>query len=197
MKPGKHFNQQQKLAVLASARTIGIKEAAVLAEIHYTTIYEWRRQVEALGEEAFLARKVASRGRGEKRITESQEKAILETWERHPGFGPGQVRNQLRRQGMTVSTRTVQRIMQAGGYQGKRKDSAAKEVQHSSQAKFITRRPFLQLKYRRRCEPSGIAHKWTIRRRPRQDSPSPPSKYFLRPFVQASCRRKKELSNLT
>jgi hypothetical protein len=73
--------------------------------------------LEALGEEAFLARKVASRGRGEKRITESREKAILETWERHPGFGPGQVRNQLRRQGMTVSTRTVQRTMQAGGYQ--------------------------------------------------------------------------------
>jgi transposase InsO family protein len=129
MKPGKHFNQQQKLAVLESAKAIGIKEAAVLAELHYTTIYDWRRQLEALGEEAFLARQVVSRGRGEKRITESQEKAILETWERHPGFGPGQVRNQLRRQGMTVSTRTVQRIMQAGGYQGKRKDSAAKEVQ--------------------------------------------------------------------
>lgn len=129
MKPGKHFNQEQKLAVLASAKAIGIKEAAVLAEVHYTTIYEWRKQLEALGEETFLARKVVSRGRGEKRITESQEKAILETWERHPGFGPGQVRNQLRRQGMSVSTRTVQRIMQAAGYQGKRKSQDAKDVQ--------------------------------------------------------------------
>jgi transposase InsO family protein len=129
MKPGKQFNQKQKLAVLESAKTIGIKEAAVLAEVHYTTIYEWRRQFEVLGEEAFLARKVVSRGRGEKRITESQEKAILDTWERHPGFGPGQVRNQLRRQGMSVSTRTVQRIMQTGGYQGKRKSFEAKEVQ--------------------------------------------------------------------
>jgi len=98
MKPGKHFNQQQKLAVLASAKTVGVKEAAVLAEVHYTTIYDWRRQLEALGEEAFLARTTPSRGRGEKRISESQEKAILATWERHPGFGPGQVRNQLRRQ---------------------------------------------------------------------------------------------------
>lgn len=129
MKPGKQFNQEQKVAVLESAKTIGIKEAAVLAEVHYTTIYEWRRQFEALGEEAFLARKVVSRGRGEKRITESQEKAILDTWRRHPGFGPGQVRNQLRRQGMSVSTRTVQRIMQAGGYQGKGKSSEIKEVQ--------------------------------------------------------------------
>jgi hypothetical protein len=36
MKPGKYFNQQQKRAVLASAKTIEIKEAAVLAEVHYS-----------------------------------------------------------------------------------------------------------------------------------------------------------------
>ena len=128
MKPSKQFNQEQKLAVLESAKAIGIKEAAALAGVHFTTIYEWRKQLEALGEEAFLARKVLSRGRGVKRITESQEKAILDTWEKNPGFGPGQVRNQLRRQGMTVSTRTVQRIMEAGGYQVKRKSSDKKEV---------------------------------------------------------------------
>jgi hypothetical protein len=80
----------------------------------------------ALGEESFLARKVASRGRGVKRITESQVKAILETWERHRGFGPGQVRNPLLRQGMTVSTRTVPRNMQAGGYQDKKKGISIK-----------------------------------------------------------------------
>ena len=129
MKQGKQFSQEQKLAVLESAKAIGIKEAAVLAEVHYTTIYEWRRQLEALGEEAFLARRVQSKGRGIKRITESQEKAVLETWERHPGFGPGQVRNQLRRQGMSISTRTVQRLMQANGYTGKRQRPEQKEAQ--------------------------------------------------------------------
>ena len=129
MKQGKQFSQEQKLAVLESAKAIGIKEAAVLAEVHYTTIYEWRRQLEALGEEAFLARRVQSKGRGIKRITESQEKAVFETWERHPGFGPGQVRNQLRRQGMSISTRTVQRLMQANGYTGKRQRPEQKEAQ--------------------------------------------------------------------
>lgn len=128
MKPSKRFNQEQKLAVMESAKAIGVKEAAVLAGVHFTTIYEWRKQLEALGEEAFLARKVVSKGRGVKRITESQEKAILETWELNPGFGPGQVRNQLRRQGMSVSTRTVQRIMEASGYQVKRKNEKEKEV---------------------------------------------------------------------
>lgn len=121
MEPSKHFTQEQKLVILESAQSVGIKKAAVLAQVHYTTIYEWRRQLEALGEAAFLAKKTVSRGRGVKRVTESQEKAVLETWQQHPGFGPGQVRNQLRRQGMTISTRTVQRVMTANGYVGKRK----------------------------------------------------------------------------
>lgn len=123
----KQYNQEQKLAVLESAAVIGIREAAKLAEVHYTTIYEWRHQLEALGKEAFLARVVVSKGRGVKQISESQEKAILKTWQNHPGFGPGQVRNQLRRQGMTVSTRTVQRIMRAGGYVGQRLQPARKQ----------------------------------------------------------------------
>ena len=77
MKPGKHFDQEQKLAVLASAKAIGVKEAAVLAEVHYTTIYEWRRQLEAFGEEAFLARKVVSRGRGESGSPRARKRPYL------------------------------------------------------------------------------------------------------------------------
>ncbi len=99
-----------------------------LAEVHYTSVYEWRNQLSALGRDGFLARKTASRGRGEKQISESQENAILETWHNNPGYGPGQVRNQLRRQGMTVSTRTVRRVMQVNGYAGQRKRSPEKKA---------------------------------------------------------------------
>jgi len=129
MEAKQQFGQDQKLAILASAEGIGIKEAAKLAGVHYTTVYEWRNQLAALGQEAFLAKNTVSKGRGVKRISENQEKAILETWQNNPGFGPGQIRNQLRRQGMTVSTRTVQRIMEAGGYVGQRQRPAKKEWQ--------------------------------------------------------------------
>ena len=123
----KQYSQDQKLVILESAKEIGIKEAAKLAGVHYTSVYEWRNQLKALGREAFLTRKMASRGHGEKKISENQEKAVIETWQNNPGFGPGQIRNQLRRQGMTISTRTVQRIMQAGGYVGPRKGTSKKE----------------------------------------------------------------------
>ncbi len=121
MEKKKHFTQKQKLDILESAKEIVIKKAGNLAGIHYTTVYQWQRKLEVLGEEAFLAYLPKSRGRGIKKVTEEQEKGVLETWERYPGFGPSQVRNQLRRQGITISTRTVQRIMEANGYLGIRK----------------------------------------------------------------------------
>ena len=36
----KQFNQQQKLAILKSAENLSIRDAADIAGIHYTTIYD-------------------------------------------------------------------------------------------------------------------------------------------------------------
>ena len=51
---------------------------------------------------------------------------MLDCWKANPGFGPGQVRGQLRRAGITISTRSVRKLMQANGYRTrqKRPDSA-------------------------------------------------------------------------
>jgi len=133
----KRFNQEQKLAVLKSASKVGMKEGARVAEIHYTSVYQWQRQLEALGEEGFLAYKPSTPGRGIKRISAKKEEAVLSTWKRYAGFGPGQVRNQLRRQGMTVSTRTVRQIMEANGYKSPRK----KDKEKGEDNRFEARRP--------------------------------------------------------
>jgi len=116
-----HFSQKQKLDILKSTKDVGIKKSADLTGVHYSTVYQWQRKLEVLGEEAFLAYRPKSRGRGIKKITEKQEKAVIDTWERYPGFGPSQIRNQLRRQGITIFTKTVQKIMEANGYSGIRK----------------------------------------------------------------------------
>ena len=109
MEKKSHLTQKQKLDI------------GDLGGIHYTTVYQWQRKLEVLGEEAFLAYLPKAHGRGIKKVTEEQEKGVLETWERYPGLGSSQARNQLRRQGITISTRTVQRIMEANGYLGIRK----------------------------------------------------------------------------
>jgi putative transposase len=133
----KRFDQRQKLAVIKSASRVGIKEAARVAEIHYTSVYQWQRQVDALGEEGFLAYKPSTPGRGIKEISGKKEEGVVSTWKRYPGFGPGQVRNQLRRQGMTISIKTVRQIMEANGYKSPRKKSKEK----GDDNRFEARRP--------------------------------------------------------
>lgn len=82
----RQFNQKQKLAILESARKVGIKEAARMAGVHYNSVYQWRRRFEAMGKEAFLSYKLASPGRGVKKITAEQEEAVLSTWRNHTSF---------------------------------------------------------------------------------------------------------------
>jgi transposase-like protein len=49
-------------------------------------------------------------------IEAQRDAEVLAEWKRHPGLGPSQVRNQLRRKGVKVSTRTVRRVMEDAGY---------------------------------------------------------------------------------
>jgi len=110
------FSQEQKLKILKSAKKLGVRPAAEIAGVHYTTVYDWRKQLETKREKAFLEHQPVIPGRGVKKISLEQEEAVLTARNNNPGFGPGQIRNQLRRQGITISIRTVRKIMQANGY---------------------------------------------------------------------------------
>ena len=132
----KQFNQAQKLAVLEAADKIGVKPAAEAVGVHYTTVYDWQHRFKVLGKQGFLDYKASHPGRGLKHISPEQERAILDTWNNNAGFGPGQVRNQLRRQGITISTRSVRRVMQANGYQSSKHNSKPAASQ-----RFEARRP--------------------------------------------------------
>jgi transposase InsO family protein len=117
----RHFSQEEKHTILMSAKDIGVDKAAEIAGLHYTTVYGWRNDLAAMGEKAYLAYRPSRPGRGEKHITEKQEKAIFDVWKKNPGYGPGQVRNQLRRQGITISIVTVRKILESNGYKSPRK----------------------------------------------------------------------------
>ncbi len=72
-----NFTQQQKVAILKSAKRTTVKDAAKVADVHYTTVYDWHKQLEAIGEEAFLIYKISKPGRGIKQISEEKEQAVL------------------------------------------------------------------------------------------------------------------------
>lgn len=132
----KQFTQEQKLIILKSAAEIGIRNAAKIAQVHYTTVYEWRRNLKIMGKKAFLAYQPRYPGRGVKAISAENEAAVLDCWKTNPGFGPGQVRGQLRRQGITISIRSIRKIMTANGYRGAYKKSDKEKPQ-----RFEAQRP--------------------------------------------------------
>jgi len=131
----KNFTQKQKVAVLKSVEKTNVRNAAKVAGVHYTTVYDWRQQFKALGEEAFLKYQVAKPGRGIKQISPEKEQAVLKEWKNNPGFGPGQIRNQLRRQRITISIKSVRKIMQANGYK------VSKEREEREEQRFEASRP--------------------------------------------------------
>ena len=123
----KQFSQKQKLTIVRKGEEIGIKRVAKIAEVHYTTVYAWKKQLNALGEQAFLSYEPSHPGRGIKKISIEDEQAIQKVWDDNPGYGPGQVRASLRRQGITISIGTVRKIMHANGYHFGDKNKDKKE----------------------------------------------------------------------
>jgi transposase InsO family protein/transposase-like protein len=47
---------------------------------------------------------------------DERERRVLQEWRAHPGLGPSQVRNQLRRAGFKISVHSVRVVMEAHGY---------------------------------------------------------------------------------
>lgn len=140
------FDQQQKLRILEKAKEIGIKEAAKIAGVHFATVYKWRQVLETLGQEAFLEYSPQRPGRGEKEITPEQDSAIMGVWQSNPEYGPEQVRSQLRRQGKTISIRTIRKVMEANGYQTKQtKKVAASQRFEASRPLELTQMDILEL----------------------------------------------------
>lgn len=142
-----YFDQQQKLTILEKAKGIGIKEAAKIAEVHFATVYRWRQMLETLGKEAFLEYSPNRPGRGEKEITPEQDSAIMGVWQANPEYGPEQVRSQLRRQGKTISIRTIRKVMQANGYQAKqtKKEKIASQRFEASRPLELAQMDILEL----------------------------------------------------
>ena len=89
----RQFSQKQKMATLDSAAKIGVKQAVEVSGVHFTTVHDWRRQLNSLGKQLLFDYKPSYPGRGIQQITPEQEKVVLATWKDNPGYGPGQVRN--------------------------------------------------------------------------------------------------------
>lgn len=112
-RPAKRYTPSQIAQVVEVAARDGVSAAARKHGCSRFAVYAWLRKVEraAAGEGPS-----PTSGPAQSEIEARRDVEILEEWKRHPGLGPSQVRNQLRRRGIKVSVHTVRRVMEADGY---------------------------------------------------------------------------------
>jgi len=110
---GRSYTPSQRAQMLEYAAEHGIGAASKHFKVSRYALYDWRRRVER-----------AAQGRGDdptsgpaqQDIEAQRDQEILAEWKRHPGLGPSQIRNQLRRKGIKVSVHTTRRVMEEAGY---------------------------------------------------------------------------------
>jgi transposase InsO family protein len=111
-KRGKRYSRAQKDEILNYSLENSIADASVKFDVSETTIYEWNRMDKRRGLNAVTQQTVPSND-DPKTIRDDK---ILAMWRRHPGYGPSQIRNMLKRAGFRVSVGTVRHIMEENGY---------------------------------------------------------------------------------
>ena len=107
------YTPSQREEALELAAKVGVTKACEQLGMSRFSLYEWRRKA-----------KLAAAGKGPSptsgpdpaEVEAKRDHEILDLWREHPGLGPSQVKNQLRRRGVKVSTGTVRRVMEDAGY---------------------------------------------------------------------------------
>lgn len=109
----KSYTPSQKAVVLEDAARDGVTAAATKHDVSRFSIYDWQRKVTlaAAGEGPS-----PTSGPAPKDVERQRNAEILEVWKAHPGLGPSQIVNQLRRMNVRVSVHTVRRVMEDVGY---------------------------------------------------------------------------------
>ncbi len=109
----RRYTPSERARVIEHAAEHGVLAAHKKFGVSRYTIYDWQRKVKraAAGEGVS-----PTSGDDPVDIEAQRDREILAEWSRHPGLGPSQVRNQLRRRGVKVSVHTVWRVMQEDGY---------------------------------------------------------------------------------
>jgi len=109
----KSYTPSERARALEMAARLGMTATSRSTKISRFTLYDWRRRVRLAASGNASESPVSGPDEDLRRI---REQRILAEWKKHPGLGPSQIRNQLRRQSVKASVHTVRRVMEENGY---------------------------------------------------------------------------------
>jgi len=109
----KVYTPSQRAEILEYADKHGVTAASREFGVTRFSVYSWRRKVKLHAEGKAQDSPVTG---SDEDPASARDQRILKEWKTHPGLGPSQVRNQLRRQGMKVSVHTVRCVLEKNGY---------------------------------------------------------------------------------
>ncbi len=110
---GTRYSYAVKKEILKFAEENNVVGAATKFGVTETTIYEWRRSGKRRGTDLPTGSTAQAEEEDSKEVRDRQ---VLAMWRQHPGYGPSQIRNMLKRGGFRVSVGTVRHVMEQHGY---------------------------------------------------------------------------------
>lgn len=110
---GKRYSPALKKEILVYAQGNDVESAAGKYGVTETTIYDWRRATKRRGSETGNFQPVEIEEEDSKA---ERDRRVVAMWRQHPGYGPSQIRNMLKRGGFRVSVGTVRHVMEEKGY---------------------------------------------------------------------------------
>ncbi len=111
-KRGKRYSRAQKDEILNYSSKNSIAEASAKFDVSETTIYDWIRTDKRRNTDG----NIGDFSGVDDDPTTIRDNKILAMWRQHPGYGPSQIRNMLKRSGFKVSVGTVRHVMEENGY---------------------------------------------------------------------------------
>jgi len=109
----RRYTPSEKARAVECAAAHGVSAAAEKFGMSRFSLYGWMKQVDkaAKGEGPS-----PTSGPAPAEIEAQRDREILTEWHKHPGLGPSQIVNQLRRAGVKVSVHTARQVMTDAGY---------------------------------------------------------------------------------
>jgi putative transposase len=119
------YTKEQKQEIIAAATKASVKDAAKQYGVSDASIYNWRGQFKKEGDAGLTDGRKDNKGA--KPVPDWKRKKVLGVKESDPGYGPSQIRNQLRREGVTISVESIRMILSEAGFEIKNRNQPKKD----------------------------------------------------------------------